>query len=170
LTQKLRSLPIHGKTILEVAPLSPLIYGGVLRELGCKKYVSCDKWPNGHPVDPRDVSFADSFCDIIELDKHFAGETFDYIIVQHVIEEVTNYIAAIEALSKTLKQREGLALLEIPCLPQEDHLSHTENRYGNVWTFSKQKLLDEMASYFRHIDVWQWEETGMHVEIFACRR
>lgn len=170
LTKKLRTLPILGKTVLEVAPLTPLIYGGVLRELGCEKYVSCDKWPEGNPVDPRNVRFADTYCDIIELDKHYTGETFDYIIVQHVIEEVPDYLAAIEALSKTLNPEDGLALLEIPSLTREDHLSHSENRYGNVWTFSKQKLLDEMSSYFSIIDVWQWEEDGMPVEIFACGR
>lgn len=139
-------------------------------KIGCEKYVSCDKWPDGNPVDPRDVSFVATYCDIVELNRHFAGETFDYIIVQHVVEEVPEYRAALKAISETIDEREGLAILEIPFVSRDRHARHAENRYGNVWTFSRHRLLEELSLYFRQIDEWQLEETGTEIEIFACSK
>lgn len=148
LTKKLKTLPIEGKTFLEVAPLSPLIYGGVLKKLGCKNYLSCDKWSNGNPHDPR-------------------NEKFDYIIIQHVIEEIEDYKLGLIAINNSLNDS-GTAILEIPSSNITEHIRLKNGKFGNEWSFSRSKLLNDLASIFNSVDIWNFEESNTSIEIFAC--
>jgi hypothetical protein len=148
LTKKLKTLPIEGKTFLEVAPLSPLIYGGVLKKLGCKNYLSCDKWSNGNPHDPR-------------------NEKFDYIIIQHVIEEIEDYKLGLIAINNSLNDS-GTAILEIPSSNITEHIRLKNGKFGNEWSFSRSKLLNDLASIFNAVDIWNFEESNTSIEIFAC--
>ena len=99
-----------GKKVLEIAPLNNLVFRKYFEENGCK-YICIDKWKSGNPLDKRDTSWIDFEMDVCDL--KFENETFDLIIMQHVIEEVPDDRKAFSEISRVLK-KDGIAILEIP--------------------------------------------------------
>lgn len=114
-----RNILQPGMTVLEVAPLSKRIFGDFIKNYGCT-YVCIDKWKSGNPLDKRDTSWIDYEMDICDL--KFDDNTFDVVLMQHVIEEVPDDLKAFSEISRVLKQT-GVAVLEVP------HFSHKRKTY-----------------------------------------
>ena len=96
--------------VLEIAPLNNLVFRKYFEDAGCQ-YICIDKWKHGNPLDKRDTSWIDYEMDICSLE--FDDETFDLVIVQHVIEEVPDDLKAFMEIARVLKS-DGYALLEVP--------------------------------------------------------
>ncbi|HAP34748.1 MAG TPA: hypothetical protein DCQ28_01955, partial [Bacteroidetes bacterium] len=114
-----RNILQPGMNVLEVAPLSKRIFGDFIKNYGCT-YVCIDKWKSGNPLDKRDTSWIDYEMDICDL--KFDDNTFDVVLMQHVIEEVPDDLKAFSEISRVLKQT-GVAVLEVP------HFSHKRKTY-----------------------------------------
>ncbi len=99
-----------GMKVLEIAPLNNLVFRKYFEEFGCE-YICIDKWKSGNPLDKRDTSWIDYEMDICDL--KFENNTFDLVIMQHVIEEVPDDKKAFSEISRVLKN-DGFAILEIP--------------------------------------------------------
>lgn len=99
-----------GLKILEIAPLNNMIFRKYFEDAGCE-YVCIDKWKHGNPLDKRDTAWIDYEMDICDL--KFQDDTFDLVLMQHVIEEVPNDIKAFSEIARVTKA-EGFALLEVP--------------------------------------------------------
>ena len=96
--------------VLEIAPLNNMIYRKYFEEAGCE-YVCVDKWKHGNPLDPRDTTWIDYEMDVCDL--KFDDNTFDLVLMQHVIEEVPDDYKAFSEIARVTK-KDGFALLEVP--------------------------------------------------------
>ena len=99
-----------GMKVLEISPLNNKIYRQYFEEAGCE-YVCIDKWKHGNPLDKRDTSWIDYEMDVCDL--KFEDNTFDLVLMQHVIEEVPDDMKAFSEIARVTKLN-GFALLEVP--------------------------------------------------------
>jgi SAM-dependent methyltransferase len=154
-----------GTRCLEIGPMSPMVFGGFLRERGWA-YTSVDKWRTGNPNDPRAVGFIDDEMDVADL-AGFANASFDLVIAQHVIEEVPAYLDALAAIERVLAPG-GTALLEIPydrTRPTSE--AHAPNRFGNVWAFGR-SLIDDLNRIFGSVETVALIEGDYKGELMVC--
>ena len=166
-----QSMLSPGSKVLEVAPLSTYIFGGVLKEIypGIE-YTSTDKYKNGNPNDPRAVTFCDKYCDLTELCVHFENNYYDVVLMQHVLEEIEDYHEALHNINKVLKPG-GRAILEIPCTSKTDnHEHHKANKFGNVWSFNQTQLQVELSKIFKNVSTWNYVESNFKGSMFICKK
>jgi SAM-dependent methyltransferase len=155
-----------GRGALEAGPASPRVFGDFLRERGWR-YQSIDQSRHGNPNDPRAVGFIDHEADLCDLSP-FAENSMHLVIVQHVIEEIVNYEAALAELARVLAP-EGTALLEIPFNPAlESSERHPPNHYGNVWRFGAD-LPSRVGAHFAEVSVVELKEAGYAGPVLVCR-
>lgn len=120
-----------GMSVLEIAPLNNAVFRKFIEEKGAK-YVCIDKWKHGNPLDMRDTAWIDYEMDICDL--KFEDESFDLILMQHVIEEIPDDNLAFSEIARVLK-KEGTAILEIP------HLQYlrTTDEFGQAGKFGNMR-------------------------------
>ena len=129
-----------GGRCLEVAPLNAWVFGGFLRERGWG-YEGVDKRLLRERSDPG------GFDDFIDLDRDLADlhglatAGYELVILQHVLEQVVDYRAALDELARVLEPG-GRALLEIPGHTQARTELKPADRYGNRWTFGDDLVAD----------------------------
>ena len=151
---------------LEVAPLSPEVYGGYLRRRGWR-YTCTDKWKTGNPQDPRAVGFIDFEADLVHMPM-FADGSFDLVIIQHVIEEIPDFGAALSEIARVLSPR-GVALLEIPYDPTLARSRKAPpNHFGNLWRFGTD-LLDEIRRRLPRLEIARLAQGDYSGDLFVCR-
>jgi len=144
-----------GHRCLEAGPLSARVFGGFLREQGWH-YVSIDRWRTGNPADPRAVGFIDYEADLADLSP-FAADSFDLVILQHVIEEIERYEDALAEIARVIAPG-GHALMEVPFSRRlESTRRAAPNRFGNVWEFGRD-LPDRVAQHFGRVSVLPMQE------------
>ncbi len=125
---------------LEVAPLNAWVFGGFLREQGWG-YEAVDKRLLREHSDPGGFDdFIDHDRDLADL-HGLATAGYELVILQHVLEQVADYRAALDELSRILEPG-GRALLEIPGHTQARTEHKPGDRYGNRWTFGDDLVVD----------------------------
>lgn len=155
-----------GRGALEAGPASPRVFGGFLRERGWR-YQSIDQSRRGNPNDPRAVGFIDHEADLRDLSL-FADDSMHLIIVQHVIEEIADFEAALAELARVLAPG-GTALLEIPFDPGLEYSErHPPNHYGNVWRFGAD-LPHRVGEHFADVEVVGLQEAQYFGRLLVCR-
>jgi SAM-dependent methyltransferase len=156
----------RGRRALEVGPVSPTCFKGYLTSRGWT-HVSMDKWSTGNPHDRRDVRFVDFELDLVDMHP-FTDATFDLVIAQHVIEEIPDYVQALDEIRRVLAPG-GVALLEIPYDPgRRESSERPPNHFGNVWEFGTD-LVESLAARFEQVEAHALQEYDYRGEIFACR-
>jgi len=129
-----------GGRCLEVAPLNAWVFGGYLRERGWR-YEGVDKRSLREHSDPG------GFDDFIDHDRDLADlrglptAGYELVLLQHVLEQVVDYRAALDELARVLEPG-GRALLEIPGHTQTRTELKPEDRYGNRWAFGDDLVED----------------------------
>jgi SAM-dependent methyltransferase len=155
-----------GREALEAGPMSPRVFGSFLRERGWR-YQSIDQSRRGHPNDPRAVEFIDHEADLCDL-APFADDSMQLVIVQHVIEEIPAYQAALAEIARVLAPS-GTALLEIPFNPALNRSERQPpNHYGNVWRFGVD-LPERVAAHFANVEVVELREAEYLGRLLVCR-
>jgi SAM-dependent methyltransferase len=156
----------HGRSALDVAPYSRLIFGDHLAGSGWT-VTRIDKWRTGNPRDSRNVSFVDAEVDLVDMGRFDDGR-FGLVIVQHVIEEIEDYEQALAEIARVLGAR-GVALLEIPWRPARARSERqAPDRFGNVWTFGSD-LRGSLESAFARVEAVELREGAYAGTVFACR-
>jgi SAM-dependent methyltransferase len=156
----------HGRSALEVGPLSPRVFGDYLRDRGWR-YTSIDQSMQGNPVDPRDTRFVDGEVDLCHLEP-FADGSQQLVMAQHVIEEIVEFRRAFAEIARVLSN-DGTALLEIPFDPaQPRSQSQPPAAFGNVWRFGAE-LPDLAREHFAEVDVLCYREGAHRGHLFICR-
>ncbi len=90
------------------------------------------------------------------------------VIVQHVIEEIPSYEAALAEIARVLAPA-GTALLEIPFNPALDRSEpQPPNHYGNVWRFGAD-LPELVAAHFANVELVELHEAGYFGRLLVCR-
>ncbi len=161
---------VPGKRVLDVAPLSPLIWKECLLSVGASLCVSVDRWRGGNPLDPRDVSFADVFCDVTDLATEFDPSSFDVVVMQQVLDEVLDYRAAIASVARVLKEG-GVAYVEVKAYTDIDGAEPDGNRkFGNHWKFGRDHLASVLRLSFSSVEPMEYVECGWHGQVFVCKK
>jgi len=140
-----------GGSILEIAPLNEWVFGKWLKDNFRSEYKCVDKWKTGNPVDHRYVAFVDECVGMENLKEHFGPNRFDVVLFQHVLEEIEDYELALTNVESVLRER-GLAFMEIPVTDNATHLKKNADSFGNVWKFSREQMLRELASVFSTVE------------------
>lgn len=158
-------------SVLEISPLSKYIFGGYLKESNPTLfYTGVDKYATGNPKDKRDVSFCDYYFDLIEMPKFLEDESYDIVIMQHVLEEIVDYESCFYNIVRVMK-RSSIAFLEIPNYNDiTEHIRQEPNHYGNVWKFSKSKLHSELQNFFQDVKIVEYNEGGYSGNIFIGKK
>ena len=108
------------------------------------------------------------YFDLVDMPEFIEDKSFDIIIMQHVLGNIKNYKAGIGNISKALDKK-GVAFLEIP---NHKHLLEHEvieqNHYGNVWNFSRNKLLCDIGEFFNSVKILDYEEGPAAGTFFIC--
>lgn len=141
-----------GVAVLEIAPLNNRIFRQQVEAKGAV-YVSVDKWRHGNPLDRRDTSFIDYAMDLCDL--KFPAQTFDVVLMQHVIEEVPDDQKAFAEIARVLKPA-GTAILEVPhhrTAPATDDYGEAR-KFGNVRSYGVD-FYERLAKSFE----WRQEHT-----------
>lgn len=135
-----------GMKVLEIAPLSKKIFGDYIKSIGCE-YVCIDKWKTGNPLDHRDTSWIDFEMDICDL--KFDDNTFDVVLMQHVIEEVPDDVKAFSEISRVLNLT-GVAILEIPHFvhKRKTYEYYEARKFGNVREYGVD-FYEKLIPYFK---------------------
>lgn len=155
-----------GRHALEIGPLNPQVFGHYLRARGWS-YTGADRWRRGNPADPRDTSFIDLEADLCDLSA-FADGAVQLVLVQHVIEEIPDYRAALAEIARVLAGG-GVALLEIPFDPGRPQSEHqAPDGFGNVWRFGAD-LPDLARGHFAEVDVLSYLEGHHRGQLLICR-
>ena len=164
-------LPIVAeKRLLDVAPYSPLIWKGCMTAAGAASCVSVDKWKTGNPLDQRDVSFADKYCDILDISAVFGHGSFDIIVMQQVLDEILDYRGAMIVLRDTLSAG-GVAYVEVRAYAEIDGAEpDAARKFGNHWRFGREHLLTEFKKIFDSVELVEYVECGWFGQVFVCRR
>lgn len=161
-------LPRGSGTCLEQAPRSPQVYGAYLRSRGWR-YSAVDRWDLRRHADPAAFgTFITHDADATDL-RFAPAESYELFISQHVIEEVIDYLAALDEVSRVLEPG-GRALLEIPF--EQDiarSVRQPPDRYQNVWTFGRD-LVDRLRARFDAVEGVSISEDQYAGTIFICRR
>ena len=156
-----------GRLALEVGPLNSRVFGAYLRDRGWR-YESLDRWRSGNPSDQRGVGFVDHEASLTDLSL-FGDDRFDLFMCQHVIEEITEYEAALSEIARVLKPR-GIALMEVPF---DSRLAISEpqpkDHFGNVWRFGAD-LPEKVAQYFDRVEQLPLREATYEGTLLACVR
>jgi SAM-dependent methyltransferase len=154
-----------GRRCLEVGPVSPLVFGGYLRERGWE-YESIDQSARGNAHDPRDVGFVDRVLDLTDLGG-IRDDEFDLLLAQHVIEEIPDYERALEEIARVTAP-DGVALLEIPHdLGLERSERHEPDGFGNVWRFGRD-LQARLEQRFDSVERIAFREGDYAGAVFRC--
>ena len=155
--------------VLEIAPLTPYIFGGRLKEKDPSViYLSSDKFKSGNPKDRRDSSFCDTFFDLAEMPNFIDNYSIDVFLMQHVLEEIPDYLQCLINIAGALT-KDGVAYLEIPNSSNiSQHIQKEEDHFGNVWTFSQQQLFHELKALFGKVQVFNYAESGCTGNFFEC--
>ena len=98
---------LHGARILHFAPESRL--SAVLRKYGPEKYVQADLFPSHpdiHQLDMEDIDFPEG--------------SFDFVIANHVLEHVSDDLAAMREVQRVLAPG-GTAILQTPYASGNSH-------------------------------------------------
>ncbi len=159
--------PRGSATALESAPRTSTLYGEWLRARGWH-YRSTDKWESRGTIDPLSFDFIDIAADLTDL-QTVPSRSIELFIAQHVIEEIRNYPAALEEISRILEPG-GHALMEIPWI--RDHVTERMpegSDYDNAWRFGGD-LLDTMTSTFDTVAVIEQRAEGYRGDVFVCGR
>jgi hypothetical protein len=153
---------------LELAPRSAEVYGGYVRRHGWE-YIGVDRW------DLRNATEAGAFGLFIDHDADATDLAFapsgscELFITQHVIEQVHDYLAALDETARVLEPG-GRALLEIPWEPRRQHTERQpRNRHGSIWNFGND-LLTELQTRFAAVEPVTIREDGYEGSVFVCRR
>lgn len=139
-----------GGRCLEVAPLNAWVFGGFLRERGWR-YESLDKRSLRERSDPG------GFDDFIDHDRDLADLAglptggYELLILQHVLEQVVDYRAALEEIARVIEAGGGRALLEIPGYSQARTELKSLDRYDNRWTFGDD-LIEDLERRFGTVE------------------
>ena len=155
-----------GRSVLEIGPLNPRVFGEHLRARGWR-YTSVNQSRQGNPMDPRDTGFIDFEVDLCQLEP-FADDSLALVMAQHVIEEIADFMQAFAEIARVLSA-DGAALLEIPfdaALPRSQ--SQPPCGFGNVWRFGAD-LPDLARKHFGEVDVLCYREGHHRGELFICR-
>lgn len=151
---------------LEIGPLNPWVFGRHLRERGWR-YTGADRWRRGNPADPRDTSFIDLEADLCDLSA-LEDSSVQLVLVQHVIEEISEYRRALEEIARVLAD-DGVALLEIPFDPARPRSERqSPDGFGNVWRFGAD-LPDVARRHFAEVDVLSYLEGRHRGQLLVCR-
>jgi SAM-dependent methyltransferase len=155
-----------GGRCLELAPLNPIVFGGFLRARGWR-YEALDLRSLRETSDPG------GFDTFIDLDRHIGdlygipGAHYELILLQHVLEEIPDYPAALDELARVLAP-DGRAILEIPWDPSRAETRHKDaDRYGNRWRFGRD-LLDELGARFASVEQHELSEGVYRGQFFVC--
>lgn len=167
----LEKLNFENKRVLEIAPLTPYIFGGRLKEKDSSVvYMSSDKFKSGNPKDKRDSSFCDTFFDLAKMGEFVDNNSVDLFLMQHVLEEIPDYQKCLFNISKALS-KDGVAYLEIPNNQTiGEHQRKDSDHFGNVWTFSQLKLIQELKASFSAVYVIDYSESGCTGNFFECHK
>ena len=159
---------VQGKHVLDIAPYSPLIWKRCLLDAGAASVTSVDRWERGNPLDPRDVSFADEYCDIVDIVGRFGPASFDLVIMEQVLDEVLDYRRALSAVSGVLAGG-GTALVEVRVYWDIDGARSDVNRqFGDYWKFGQKHLLEVIGDSFSSVEFTEYNECGWTGHLFAC--
>jgi hypothetical protein len=154
-----------GGRCLEVGPLNPFIFGDYLRGRGWS-YEAVDKRLVREDSDPGGFdAFIDRDADLTDL--AFARTNgYELIILQHVLEAIDDYLAALDELSRVLELG-GRAILEIPWAPGVETQHKDPDRYGNRWSFGED-LIESLRARFKDVAPTELRE-GMYAgTFFVC--
>lgn len=156
-----------GGRCLEVAPLNAFVFGGYLRERGWR-HEGVDKRRLREPSDPGGFdAFIDHDRDLTDL---FGLETAGYelVLLQHVLEMVVDYRAALDELSRVLEPG-GRALLELPGHTGQRTELRPGDRYGNRWHFGDD-LVEDLEARFGRVERRKVALDAYRGSFFACTR
>jgi SAM-dependent methyltransferase len=152
------------RSCLEAGPLNAHVFGRYLGERGWR-YTSVDRWRTGHPNDPRNASFVEHEADLTALP--FPADQFDAFMVQHVIEEIDDYEAALREIARVVKPG-GYAFIEAPIdQGRAESERQPADRYGNVWRFGRD-LPERVGQAFGRVEVVPLREGGYAGTLLAC--
>lgn len=154
------------RNVLEIAPFSRRIFGDFLRDLGTVRYVGTDKWEHGNPVDPRNVTFADVYTDIVGMEKVIDGP-FDVIIMQQVLEEVPMYEDALRSISHLMRNG-AVAYLGIRIANNDKHIKIKQNNFGDVWNFGFNEMVSDLNYIFDKAVPEKIVSEGWNGDMFIC--
>jgi SAM-dependent methyltransferase len=151
---------------LEVAALNPFVFGGWLRARGWS-YESVDTRRLREASDPGGFdTFIDHDADVTDL-RFAGGGTYELLILQHVLEEVGDYRAALDELARVLEPG-GRAILEIPFADDTPATRHKDpDRYGNRWRFGTD-LLTDLEARFAAVELHRLAEDPYTGTFFVC--
>ena len=150
---------------LEIAPLNPFVFGGFLRARGWQ-YEAVDKRSLRERSDPGAFdAFIEHDADITDL-RFARTDGYELLILQHVMEEISDYLAALDELSRVLEPG-GRAILEIPWSPGTRTVHKDPDRYENRWSFGDD-LLQTLEQRFRTVTERQLREGVYTGSFFMC--
>ncbi|MCW3016890.1 MAG: hypothetical protein JWO02_3982 [Solirubrobacterales bacterium] len=151
---------------LEIAPLNPFVFGGWLRARGWS-YEAVDKRRLRESSDPGGFDlFINHDADLTDL-RFARAAQFELLILQHVLEEVGDYRAALDELARVLEPG-GRAILEIPFSDAVPATKHKRaDRYGNRWTFGAD-LCADLRSRFAAVELQRLAEGPYTGQFFVC--
>jgi SAM-dependent methyltransferase len=114
------------------------------------------------------VGFIDHETDLCDLSP-ISADSIHLVIVQHVIEEIPDYLQAIGEIARVLAA-DGTALLEIPFDPAlERSERQAPNHFGNVWRFGAD-LPRSLEGHFASVEIVGLEEAGYFGRLLVCRQ
>jgi SAM-dependent methyltransferase len=157
----------EGDKALEIGPLNERVFGEFLSERGWE-YTSVDQSRRGNVRDPRAVGFIDFEADARDLSA-FADDALRLLMAQHVIEEISDYEAALAEIGRVVGPG-GCALLEIPFDPGKERSERQEaDGFGNVWRFGAD-LPRVVSGHFDRLDVVDLAEGVYRGRLLVCRK
>lgn len=167
LWRHLKDSVTRAQKVVEVSPLNARVYREFLEQRYQCSFIGIDKWKRGNPHDPRDVAHVDMLCDVCEMHVKLPDKV-DLVIMQHVIEEVPDYLRGLKSIASSLIGG-GTAFLEIPYqLDLKEHKQHSPDHFGNLWTFSFEQLVDDLNRLFTDVTVVTYEEAGVRGSFYRC--
>jgi hypothetical protein len=154
--------------VLECAPNSTMLLGAWLRERGWW-YESFDKRSLREPSHPGVFDrFVDHDADVTDIAFAATGG-YELVLMQHVIEQVPDYLAALDELARVVEPA-GRAILEI-AWRREVPVTHPlpPNRHGHRWVIGAD-VLDELRLRFTDVEPRDVsDEDGYRGTFFICR-
>ncbi len=157
------------RKFLDIAPLNHVIWKGFLRNLNCGKHICIDKWRTGNPSDPRDVGFADIYCDVVGMD-HVLSDRYDIVTMEQVLDEIPDYMGALRSIEAVLKPG-GVAYIGVAAdVKLDKHIPAGTNHFGNVWKFGQSPLATDMRTMFAEVTEEVYIECGWRGNLFECQK
>ncbi len=154
-----------GGRCLEIAPLNPFVFGGWLRGQGWA-YEAMDTRRLRERSDPGGFdTFIDHDADITDM-RFAPADHYELVLLQHVLEEIPDYRAALDEISRVLKPA-GRAILEIPLGGARVTQHKDADRYGNRWAFGEELVFD-LEARFAAVSLRELAEPPYRGQFFVC--